>query len=262
MRLQYSSNISTFPILLLLLFILSSDLFAHHRQCPSCYLEEMKEDTFLTIRTPKLSISFLSFPISLPGEWNLRCLHISNGLSDNSYLGCTVADGFVWIPDKDRADTGVLVYLAEVIMWVSTHRNLVHWALFQFDIWKSAGLLLHSLLCLFWVGTGKKQEINLGVLVSCCCYWSGTQKSLLIPIQFPLLQHPKCEMSKVWMSSDREAGKCHFVQSLFIWPPTDDHKMREHLMNNWRTKGTAMTDGGEVKYLASAGYTLQDTWLG
>lgn len=50
------------------------------------------------------TISFLSFPISLPEEGNLRCLHISNGLTDNNFHGCTVADGFVWILDTDRPD--------------------------------------------------------------------------------------------------------------------------------------------------------------
>ena len=87
--------------------------WAHlHTTAGACYQREMKEATPATIRTPKLPISFLSCPISLPEEWSRRCLHISNGLSDNKwYRGCTAADGFVWIPDKDRPETLVFFWL-------------------------------------------------------------------------------------------------------------------------------------------------------
>lgn len=77
-----------------------------------------------TKRTPKLPISFLSFPISLPEEGNLRCLHISNGLSDNNFLGCVVADGFVWIPDTDRPETVWMCILAEVTVWVLMYSSI------------------------------------------------------------------------------------------------------------------------------------------
>lgn len=201
----------------------------------------MKQGPPPTIRTPKLSISFLSFPISLPEEWKLRCLHISNGLSDNNYRGCTVADGFVWIPDKDRSGNVVFCILAEVIVWVSMYGSIqqsfrVYWAIFQFHIWKRTVLFLY---CAFTMRCNIEKK---GVFPSLntelfLILTTGKEKWSLSLVVFSTATFTVGEISTVLSISDGDAVRCYFVQAFIIWPPTDELTMK------WKKK-TQMTDGG------------------
>lgn len=130
----------------------------------------------LTIRTPKLSISFLSLPISLPEQWDRMCLHISNGLSDDNFCGFTVADGFVWLPDKDRPETVVLCVLAEVIAGVSVYGSIqqpyrVYWAIFQFHIREHTVLFLYCSSTMRWKIEKKKK-------IWVCCSWTPSSRRL------------------------------------------------------------------------------------
>lgn len=178
----------------------------------------------LTIRTPKLSISFLSLPISLPEQWDRMCLHISNGLSDDNFCGFTVADGFVWLPDKDRPETVVLCVLAEVIAGVSVYGSIqqpyrVYWAIFQFHIREHTVLFLYCSSTTRWkIEKKKKYEFVAAEHRALADF--GIRESEVFSVS--------CGFSSVailsWNKrSLRDAAGCCFVQPLFIWPPTDEH---------------------------------------